>query len=887
MEPLKKLPEGTKMTVGSHKITILSYLSEGGFAHIYKVQMSPKEDDSDIACLKRVIVPDKSGLDQLRKEVDVMKKLRLSRCVVRYFDSHAERLESGAYQVLVLMELCPHGSLLDYMNAKIKTKLTESEILSIMFDISIGVYEMHRSKMIHRDIKIENVLINAHHRFKLGDFGSTSSPLMPPTNQQEFQALAHDITYQTTPQYRSPEMIDLYRNLPIDEKSDIWALGCFLYKLCYYTTPFEANGDIAILHASFQFPPAPVYSGDLKNLIIIMLQENPFFRPNIVQVIKLVCKMTNADFKTLKIQDIYKVGSYDFQALHDYQQKKQKDLLQQQQDYFEQQKKLQQQQIQPQPQPQAESLAPSAYEKDFIDPEVSESDDSSTEGLDTTLGDLADLEDVEQRYPSLENIIVENDAPKSGTGSIKSAGPKDSKIEKSAVPPLPMVPNYPVQPPILSSHDLQRLTPEQLQQYNYSHQAYQYQLSHWMSYQQAGVSQQYLRPEPNKEKYSTEFEKKEAWEKRQPSMGEEAEKLVDDIFGSKSRSPTDVLQIQQKTSQSIKSEPAGGYLESEDEEDVNVIIKPAKVRLSKSNNSSELSLSKAKPEPSIEVVSDTKTDQLLPTDLKLLRKDNFEKKEVAETRYEAREDLPVSNSTTGAFPKGEPMIKDNRVSASSNYLSQPLVSNPVQYPSSTMIRSGSGKNLNPFPVNPRSVSEANFSTDGASDSKKFTNPWGDYRSTQHLPKASQLSQQVNSLSISDNRGDSSTPKKPSTEEPNLINLEIGLDSESSLSTPIMTSTFLNPLSDSLIDLDLDDKFQKPSDRPHFKKKVPSISNPSDFRVQEEVIDWASDDEDPEQMNRLAIRSSLKKSARRSGEHKRSESTSGESKKRLSRLIQNS
>ncbi|ABN66929.2 Ark-family serine/threonine protein kinase [Scheffersomyces stipitis CBS 6054] len=332
-----KLPDGTELPVGSHKVTIVKYLSEGGFAHIYKVEIDPPEEDSNIACLKRVIVPDKNGLNLLRKEVDVMKTLRHGRNIVKYYDSHAERLDNGTYQVLVLMELCPNKSLLDYMNAHIKTKLSESQILTIMNDIALGLYEMHRLKLIHRDIKIENVLIDSKHAFKLCDFGSTSSPIMPPKDQIQFQALSHDILYQTTPQYRAPEMLDLYRGFPIDEKADIWALGCFLYKLCYYTTPFEANGDIAILHASFQFPSLPAYSGDLKNLIIIMLQENPLFRPNVVQVLMLVSKMKDTDFSSLNIEDIYNAGGYNFHALHDYQRHKQNELLQRQQLYYQQQ----------------------------------------------------------------------------------------------------------------------------------------------------------------------------------------------------------------------------------------------------------------------------------------------------------------------------------------------------------------------------------------------------------------------------------------------------------------------------------------------------------------------------------------------------------------------
>lgn len=76
-----------------------------------------------------------------------------------------------------------------------------------------------------------------------------------------------DVQRHTTLQYRSPEMIDVYRRQPIDEKSDIWALGVLLYKLCYYTTPFEEAGQMAILNASFKYPAYPQFSDRLKMLI--------------------------------------------------------------------------------------------------------------------------------------------------------------------------------------------------------------------------------------------------------------------------------------------------------------------------------------------------------------------------------------------------------------------------------------------------------------------------------------------------------------------------------------------------------------------------------------------------------------------------------------------
>ncbi|KAG7749812.1 hypothetical protein KL911_005019 [Ogataea haglerorum] len=304
---LERLPAGTELQVGSHKAKIVNYISAGGFAHVYLVQISEKPE---FACLKRVVVPNKQGLNLLRAEVEVMQRLAHCDYVVKYLDSHASRVpKTHCYEVLVLMELCSNKSLLDHMNARLSTKLTEPEILKIMLDISQGVYAMHRLKLIHRDIKIENVLIDDKYTFKLCDFGSTCPVLRPPRNQQEFQILTNDLLRQTTPQYRPPEMIDLYRGLPIDEKSDIWALGIFLYKLCYYITPFETAGELAILHTAYRFPAAPRYSASLKSLINIMLQENPAYRPNIYQVTAEICRMMDVDIPK-GIEDFYLQGDY-------------------------------------------------------------------------------------------------------------------------------------------------------------------------------------------------------------------------------------------------------------------------------------------------------------------------------------------------------------------------------------------------------------------------------------------------------------------------------------------------------------------------------------------------------------------------------------------------
>ncbi|KAI1268293.1 kinase-like protein [Xylariaceae sp. FL1019] len=305
--PAGTFAPGTKIQVGEHRVIITKYLSEGGFAHVYLVKLPRPIDGTDEAVLKRVAVPDKDTLRGMRTEVETMKRLKGHRPIVTYIDSHASERKGGGYEVFLLMEHCNGGGLIDFMNTRLQHRLTEPEILNIFSDIAEGVACMHYLKppLLHRDIKVENVLITMHgskRKFKLCDFGSSAPPKPAPTSVVECRLLDEDVQRHTTMQYRSPEMVDVYRKLPIDEKSDIWALGVLLYKLCYYTTPFEDQGQLAILNASYRFPGYPVFSERLKQLIASMLREAPKSRPNIYQVLRESCLMQGRE---VPIQDIY------------------------------------------------------------------------------------------------------------------------------------------------------------------------------------------------------------------------------------------------------------------------------------------------------------------------------------------------------------------------------------------------------------------------------------------------------------------------------------------------------------------------------------------------------------------------------------------------------
>jgi AP2-associated kinase len=179
-------------------------------------------------------------------------------------------MPNGVYEVFILMEFCPGGGIIDMMNRRLRERLTESEILQIFVDVCEGLAAMHnlRPPLLHRDLKVENILQSTATSFKLCDFGSaTPVAQSPPASTAEIRALESDLNRHTTLQYRAPEMVDLFLRRPVDEKSDVWALGVLLYKLCYYTTPFEEHGPLAILNVQYRIPPYPVYSGQMNSLI--------------------------------------------------------------------------------------------------------------------------------------------------------------------------------------------------------------------------------------------------------------------------------------------------------------------------------------------------------------------------------------------------------------------------------------------------------------------------------------------------------------------------------------------------------------------------------------------------------------------------------------------
>ncbi|KZO96374.1 serine/threonine-protein kinase ppk30 [Calocera viscosa TUFC12733] len=277
------LQPGQKVQVGQYEVVVEKYLAEGGYAHVYLVNTPSPMMGETRHVLKRIACASDDILREVGMEVQVMKLLRGHPNIVHLHSATSEPHPDGSSVVYILMEFCAGGGIIDYMNRRLRERLTEKEILQIFVDVCEAVASMHALKppLLHRDLKIENILQSTPTSYKLCDFGSAAAVMPPPSNIVQLRLLEADLNKHTTLQYRAPEMVDVYQRRAIDTKSDVWALGVLLYKLCYYTTPFEAHGPVAIMTASYKIPSYPVYSPELNGLIGKMLQERGSNRPSV------------------------------------------------------------------------------------------------------------------------------------------------------------------------------------------------------------------------------------------------------------------------------------------------------------------------------------------------------------------------------------------------------------------------------------------------------------------------------------------------------------------------------------------------------------------------------------------------------------------------------
>nr|XP_009910180.1 PREDICTED: serine/threonine-protein kinase Nek5 [Haliaeetus albicilla] len=253
------------------KYEIIKKIGEGSFGKIFLAKGKLDNEQRVIKEIDLTKMPVKEK-EASQKEVILLAKMKHAN-IVTFYASVQEK-----NKLYIVMEYCDGGDLMKRINMQHGVLFDEDQILSWFVQISLGLKHIHDKKILHRDLKAQNIFLSNNGRVaKLGDFGIARQL----NSTTEF---AH--TCVGTPYYLSPEICE---NRPYNSKTDIWSLGCVLYELCALKHPFEGNSlhqlVLKICRGHFH-PVSPNYSYDLRILISQLFNISPKDRPSVNSILR-------------------------------------------------------------------------------------------------------------------------------------------------------------------------------------------------------------------------------------------------------------------------------------------------------------------------------------------------------------------------------------------------------------------------------------------------------------------------------------------------------------------------------------------------------------------------------------------------------------------------
>ncbi|XP_063692231.1 serine/threonine-protein kinase MARK2-like isoform X16 [Bolinopsis microptera] len=243
--------------VGKYKL--LKTIGKGNFAKVKLARHLPTGREVAVKVIDKTQM-NQTSIQKLNREMKIMKRLNHPNIVRLY-----EVIETEKTLYLV-MEYASGGEVFDYLVAHGRMK--EKEARQKFRQIVSAVQYCHQKGIIHRDLKAENLLLDAEMNMKLADFGFSN----------EFTAGTKLDTFCGSPPYAAPE---LFQGKKYDgPEVDVWSLGVILYTLVSGSLPFDGQNlkelRERVLRGKYRIPF--YMSTDCENLLKKFLILNPVKR---------------------------------------------------------------------------------------------------------------------------------------------------------------------------------------------------------------------------------------------------------------------------------------------------------------------------------------------------------------------------------------------------------------------------------------------------------------------------------------------------------------------------------------------------------------------------------------------------------------------------------
>ncbi|OMJ89904.1 hypothetical protein SteCoe_7894 [Stentor coeruleus] len=245
------------------------FLGQGGFARVYEFTNL----DSKQTFAGKVV--EKSSLTKARIKQKLMSEIKIHRSLSHPNIVKFEHFFEDSENIYILLELCQNQSLNELLRRR--KRLSEIETQYYLYQLISALKYLHNNKIIHRDIKPGNLLLNEKLELKLGDFGLAS--------KLEFED-ERKRTICGAKNYIAPEILDGYNGHSFEV--DVWSFGVLAFTLLVGKPPFESS-DIKdtykrIKMNAYNFPEHVELSKDAKDFVNKILVLNPKFRPGLDEI---------------------------------------------------------------------------------------------------------------------------------------------------------------------------------------------------------------------------------------------------------------------------------------------------------------------------------------------------------------------------------------------------------------------------------------------------------------------------------------------------------------------------------------------------------------------------------------------------------------------------
>lgn len=255
---------------------IAEKLGKGGFAVCYRTEITGQQFALKVS---RTNEMNEKLRDKLITELQIHSKVRHANIVQFH---RAFSVQDNTY---ITLELCPNGTLKEMLANRGRISMPETRRFGLQ--LCGALHYLHSKRVIHRDIKTANILLDDQMNIKLADFGLAAVLV----TDEEMGEVKRRVTVCGTPNYIAPEI--LHKKLGHDTKADIWSLGVLFFNMLTGCMPFSRPEDKGhdvvfkrVAEGSFNWPlhASKTISTAALELVNCMLQTVEVDRPESQEV---------------------------------------------------------------------------------------------------------------------------------------------------------------------------------------------------------------------------------------------------------------------------------------------------------------------------------------------------------------------------------------------------------------------------------------------------------------------------------------------------------------------------------------------------------------------------------------------------------------------------